>query len=309
MVTGVTGWIGGALVPALVAGGAEVHALARDSERIPFATGVFASVKVHAADLADAVSVRRTLAEIRPDVVIHLAVARGDATVEQRERLWSVNVLGTVALLESAAQVGCTRFVHAGSSLEYGLLGSAFSESDAMRPVTAFGASKLAATVAVSQAGIAGRLDTVTLRLFSVYGPGEPPKRLVPTAIRAALLGDVLPLTATRPVRDFVFIDDVCDALLLAAGADALPVPGAVYNVGTGIETGNAQVVDAIERVTGRRVRRSVGAYAAHASDRSPWRADTTLAREELGWEAVTTLDVGLAAHVAAIGAELGLAP
>ena len=326
LVTGATGFVGGSLVPALLARGAQVHALVRDASRAadvrttppgPARPGTASTstpadgrpdVFLHFADLADPGSVRDAVAAVRPEVVIHLACARGESTAEERENLWCVNALGTVALLDAAAPAGCVRFVNAGSSLEYGLLGGAFRESDPTRPVTAFGASKLAGTATVSQGGLSGRLESVTLRLFSVYGPGEPSKRLVPTAIRSALLGETLPLTPAGPVRDFVFVGDVVDALIRAAELPELPSAGAVYNVGTGFETSNEALVDAVEIATDRRIARDVGAYAAHATDRAVWRADTTLAREEFGWHAATPLADGLAAHVAAVRAELELA-
>lgn len=300
LVTGATGFVGRRLASRLLERGAHVHALVRDSS----AASLPGEVATHACDLTDPGSVAGAVADVHPDVVFHLAVTRGDKTAEERAELWRVNALGTLALLEAAADARCSRFVHAGSSLEYGKRETPFRESDALRPNTAFGVSKAAASAAVGQFGLSGRLDTVNLRLFSVYGPGEPSYRLVPTAIRCALVGDVLPLTADGPVRDFVFIDDVCEALLLAATAEGLPA-GSVLNVGTGTQTSNSALVDAVERVAGRPIARNLGAYEPHATDKAHWCADTRLAREVLGWHASTPLERGLAKHVEAVSAEM----
>lgn len=318
LVTGATGFLGRRLLRVLSARGATVHRLTRGDQETAGSRAracndssvaddprACDAVTVHVADLADPDALAAVLASVGPDVVFHLAVARGETTPEQRETLWRVNALGTVALLKAAASAGCRRFVHAGSSQEYGGLAAPFRESDVLCPNTAFGASKAAATVAVGQFGASGRLDTVNLRIFSVYGPGEPAYRLVPSAIRAALNGETLPLTADGPVRDFVFVDDVCDALVRAATAGGLPA-GCVFNVGTGVQTSNHALVDAVERVVGRPIARAVGTYQPHATDKGSWCADPTLAREVLGWEAKTVLEDGIALHAEDVRAALG---
>lgn len=322
LVTGATGFLGRRLLRTLSGRGAIVHTLVRGgrgsagspatnvadgggmADEAPAGVGV----TVHLGELAHPGALGDVLAGVRPDVVFHLAVVRGETTPEQREMLWRVNLLGTVALLEAASATGCKRFVHAGSSLEYGSLAAPFRETDALCPGTAFGASKAAATAAVGQFGASGRLDTVNLRIFSVYGPGEPAYRLVPSAIRAALNGETLAVTDDGPVRDFVFVDDVCDALVCAATADGLSA-GCVLNVGTGVQTSNHALVDMVERVVGKPIARAVGTYRRHATDRSSWCADPTLAREVLGWEATTVLEDGISLHAEDVRAAPGAAP
>ena len=162
-----------------------------------------------------------------------------------------------------------------------------------------------AGSAAVAAVGTGGRLHTVNLRIFSVYGPSEPSSRLVPSAVRCALSGTILPLTPPGPVHDFVYISDVCDALVRAAVASDL-TSGEVFNVGTGVQTSNEQLIEAVERATGRPVATDVGAYAPHPADRSVWCADTRHTGEVLGWEAATSLDAGLGLYVAHVVAAAG---
>jgi nucleoside-diphosphate-sugar epimerase len=132
----------------------------------------------------------------------------------------------------------------------------------------------------------------VILRPFSIYGPFESATRLVPTAIRRALDGKPLPLTRGRFVRDFVFVDDVVDACLLAA--DRAGIDGETFNVGTGTETSNQEVVAVVEKVLGCRIDVDLGGYEAHASDTHCWRADPTKAREKLSWQASVSFEEGV---------------
>ena len=120
------------------------------------------------------------------------------------------------------------------------------------------------------------------LRPFSVYGPWETPSRLIPSAIRAALDGLELPLTAPGYRRDLVHVDDVVDACLAAATVDV--PPGEIVNVGTGQEWTNEEVVSAISAVMGREIRTRPGEYPARLSDTAHWIADTRKAEQLLGW-------------------------
>jgi nucleoside-diphosphate-sugar epimerase len=137
----------------------------------------------------------------------------------------------------------------------------------------------------------------VILRPFSIYGPHEPPHRLIPAAIRAGRDGTVLPLTPPGCVRDFVFVEDVVEACLQAAVAEE--VVGETINIGTGVQTSNEEVVRCIEQSLGRTLRIDQGAYAPHPTDTSCWRADITRARELLKWRPQHTLRAGIDRTVA----------
>jgi nucleoside-diphosphate-sugar epimerase len=116
----------------------------------------------------------------------------------------------------------------------------------------------------------------------------------VPTALRAARTGEVLPLTAPGLRRDWVHVDDVVEACVRAALADHLP-PGQVLNIGTGTQTANEELVALVHRVTGRPVRTAPGAHPGCPWDTASWLCDPTLAADLLAWEAKIDLEDGLA--------------
>src|SRR4029453_12977117 len=85
----------------------------------------------------------------------------------------------------------------------------------------------------------------VVLRLYSAYGPWEHPDRLMPTLLARGLDGDLPPLVSPSVARDFVYVEDVCSAFVLAAGAPR----GRVYNVGSGRQTTVAEIVELARRL------------------------------------------------------------
>jgi nucleoside-diphosphate-sugar epimerase len=297
LVTGAAGFIGTNLVESLVADGARVTAMVRPrGRRVPLGAGEgVASVE---ADLVDRGAVRAAFAVVGPELVVHAAMEAGHPeTPGQRARLIAASVGGTANVLDAASTVGVRRIVHVGSSLEYGHHPEPLHEELALQPSTVRGAAKAAAAVLCLQAGRDGAPVTV-LRPFSVYGPWEPPTRLVPAAIRAALLGEALPLTEPGLRRDFVHVHDVARAVLLALTAGP-EVHGRAFNVGTGRQTANEDLVAHVGEAVGRAVSVVPGGYRRRPVDTTTWVADVRRARRELGFEARIELREGLSATVA----------
>lgn len=290
LVTGATGFLGANLVRTLVAARADVHIFVRPRADHWRLRGV--DLHVHEGDLADATSVRATVGKIAPDVLFHLAAHGAQHDQRDRAAIFAGTVLAAHHVLLACDATTPGRIVYTGGSSEYGPKPHPLSEADVLAPTTAYGAAKAAATTLFAQSG----LPIAILRPFSIYGPWEPASRLVPSAIRAALTGAELPLTAVPWVRDYVFVDDVVDACMVAAVAPA--AVGQIVNVGTGRQTSNHDVVAEIERITGTAIAVKRGAYEAHASDTTHWVADTRKARALLGWEAHYDLASGLRATV-----------
>lgn len=292
LVTGAGGFIGANLARELADRGAGVHAVVRpggDPWRIADIDGALA---LHRVDLTDRTELDRTVREVAPELVFHLA-ARG--VLPGRDdvgKILASNVLGTANLLAACEPFPYRRFVHLGGSSEYGPGDAPRSEEDRLDPATPYGAAKAAASIVCRQVAVASRKPILILRPFSVYGRWEAPTRLVPTAIRAALLGLDLDLTPPGCRRDLVFADDVVEACLLALEADTRC--GEIVNVGSGVQWANEEVVALIGEVAGRDVRTRVGAYPRRPSDTAHWVADTRKAARLLGWRPRHTLPSGL---------------
>lgn len=189
-------------------------------------------------DLEGPGSARELVGAVRPSVVFNLAgygVDRSetDADLSRRLNAGVVEELVSVLRERDSSDGWCgLRLVHAGSALEYGEASGDLAEDSEPVPTTLYGAMKLAGTRIIARA-TAGSLRAVTARLFTVYGPGEHPGRLLPTLMEARDTEEgVIPLTTGEQYRDFTHVEDVVEGLL-RLGAHAGPSPGTV-NLATG---------------------------------------------------------------------------
>jgi nucleoside-diphosphate-sugar epimerase len=297
LVTGAAGFIGANLVRRLVELGAQVTALVHPSSSLWRLEDLSGDLAVQRVDITDSGRLAAAMRGIAPEIVFHLA-AKGAASHDVSARqLFTINLLGTLNLLAATDALSYRRFVHTGGSSEYGPRPVPLRETDRLEPVTSYGASKAAATLACQQWAREHGRPLVVLRPFSVYGPWESPSRLIPTAIRSAFEGHALPLTPPGCHRDFVYVDDVVDACLLAATHDA--GDGEILNVGTGRQSSNEEVIRIVERVSGRSIDTRIGEYPPRRSDTAHWSADTAKAEQVLGWKARRTLETGLQSTVA----------
>jgi len=297
LITGAAGFIGAALARRLVEDGHEVHALLKPTTDRWRLEAVLDDLRTSPVDLTDEDGLARVAAEVRPEVVYHLAAHGAYPFQTDPDAILRVNVLGTRALLKSLARTDYLAFVSAGSSSEYGFKAFAMRETDTPEPNSYYAVAKCAQTLLCQCVARTDGRPINVLRIFSAYGPWEEPSRLVPTLIRRCLDGDELHLVSPETGRDFVYVDDVVDAFLRVEALSRLQ--GEVINVGTGVQATVRDVVDAVLHHTGANVACQWGAMKPRIWDSSVWVADCSKARTLLGWQARTPLSDGLARTVA----------
>ncbi|MFI9648355.1 NAD-dependent epimerase/dehydratase family protein [Streptomyces sp. NPDC052040] len=237
----------------------------------------------------------RTLAAAAPDAVVNCAGSTGGDAVTLAE----VNARGPAVLCAALREAApAARLVHLGSAAEYGpgTPDSRVPESAPTSPVSPYGATKLAGTVAVASSG----LDAVVLRVGNPVGPGAPatglPGRVV-ASLRSAGAdpGAVLRLGDLSAYRDFVDVRDVARAVELAVTA-AGPLPP-VLNIGAGRAVPVRAVVRGLARTAGFRGRIEENGGGSGRSAVVSWQcSDITAAEQALGWRPSRTLDDALAA-------------
>jgi nucleoside-diphosphate-sugar epimerase len=294
LVTGATGFVGSHLARRLLVNGFEVHALCRPASDFRRLADVANRIERVVAPLEDAALVSRAVAAIRPDYVFHLASSTvvAGATASAAE-LVSANFLGSVHLLDACDAVACRAIVTTGDSFEYAPTHGPLVESAACRPESLHGITKLAATLYAQAKGAAQGRPVVALRMFSTYGPGDHPRRLVPRVIAGAVDGTPLALSRPGIVRDWVYVDDVVD-LYLEAAARAPRLAGGVFNAGSGRATDLGTIVATILALAGSRAQPQWGAFAAPAHDAHPWVADARLTFATFAWRPRVSLEDGL---------------
>ena len=293
LITGAAGFVGANLAARSLADGCDVYAAVRPGTDRWRLDAIGGDVRVLEADLRSAESVARVVAAARPEWIFHTAVYGAYSWQTDAERILETNVAGTATLLEACAAAGFEAFVNAGTSSEYGRKDHAPAETEPGSPLTRYAMAKLSATEYCRSVARSRRLPVITLRLYSVYGPFEDPGRLLPRVIVAGMSGRLPPLARPAAAHDFVHVDDVCEAFVrVAAGAGR--EPDAIYNVGTGVQTTLAEIVDLARAVFGLRVEPAWESMPARAWDTHTWVANSALIAERHGWRARTPFGDGV---------------
>ena len=293
LVTGAGGFVGANLVAHLARSGHEPVAVVRpagDRWRLGELNGSVATVEL---DLRDTDAIDRMVRTQRPDVIYHMAAHGAYSWQSDLPAMLSVNVQATQALLMSAEAVGA-RLVNAGSSSEYGYKDHAPLEDELLEPNSHYAVTKAAATHLCRLAAATTGQYAITLRLYSVYGTWEEPGRLIPTLVQRGLQGRLPPLVNPATARDFVWVEDACEAFL-AAAAITPEDPGPIFNIASGTQTSLAQLVDLVRNLLGIAAEPEWGTMAARDWDTSAWVGDPAYAADRLEWRAHTPLDRGLA--------------
>jgi UDP-glucose 4-epimerase len=301
LVTGGAGFIGSSLVEALVRGGGRVRVLddfssGSRANLVPLGS----AVEVVEGDVRDRAAVRRAVAGTR--VVFHeAALVSVPQSIADPAATHAVNVEGTRTLLEEARPAGVARVVLASTCAVYGAGGDGPSAEGSAGSFASPYASSKWAMEEMGRAFAANHgLDVVSLRYFNVYGPRQSSDSdyasVIPRFIGAHLRGESATIHGDgQQTRDFVFVDDVVRANLLAADRSGLA--GLSLNVGSGRSCSVLALHQELGAILGSA--RAPRHGPARSGDLRRSRADMTLARARLGFETRVTLREGLSRTVA----------
>lgn len=298
LVTGGAGFIGSAIVRALLARGDRVRVFDNLStgKRANLA-GLSPEPELIEGDLRDTAALAKALRGI--DYVFHeAAIASVPQSIAEPIENDAVNAGGSLRLLGLARAAGVRRVVYAATAAVYGDSDRLpLSESLAAQPLSPYGVSKYAGELYCRVFYHTYGLETVALRYFNVFGPRQDPNspysgvlsrfiQAFTQGARPTIFGD------GRQTRDFVFVEDVVRANLLACHADAGAVAGNVYNIGTGSRSSLLDVVSALQKIFGRDL---APVFAeARAGDIRDSVADISSARAHLGYAPAVSLEEGL---------------
>lgn len=293
LITGAAGFLGAALSNRLAKQGHTVRGVDDLSTGDPAAL----SEDVHftRGDVNDRPKLWTLLQDV--DCVYHLAarVLVPESVLYPREYN-QVNVSGTVSLMEAMRDVGVRRVVFISSGAVYGNQAQQPVREDARPdPRSPYAVSKLAAEFYVNTIGRLWGIETVCLRVFNAYGPGQhiPPVHapVIPNFLRQSLQNGTLVLHGDgSQSRDYVYVDDVVSAMVAAATAP--DVNRLTINVGSGTETSVKTLAQLVKNTTGGKPEIVYNAR----NDGGPSRlcADIRLAQEKLGYQPAIRLEEGL---------------
>jgi UDP-glucose 4-epimerase len=302
LVTGGAGYIGSVVASQLVAAGHEVDVL--DSLQRGHREAVPQGCRLHEVDLLDAKATSQALSHGYEGVLHFAALALVSESVEHPERYWRGNVVATLNLLDAMREHGVKRLVFSSTCATYGEPETVpISEDEPPDPVNSYGNSKLAVDRMISDECRAHGLGAVSLRYFNVAGASgaqgedhEPETHLIPLVLRAAagrrdsvsIFGTDYPTPDGTAIRDYIHVEDLGDAHVLAIGATE-PGVHQILNLGNGTGFSVREVIDAARRVTGREI--PVKEADRRPGDPPQLVAASAKVRETLGWEPKHDLD------------------
>lgn len=294
VVLGAGGFVGANLFRRLLAERSDVFAVVRSRPAARLED--IDQAHLLEVDLTDLAAARNFVEAIGPATVFDCVAYGAYAFETDHDLIYRTNFTAFVNLIELLAAGGkLGAYVHAGSSSEYGTNSASPDEAASLKPNSHYAVSKAAAGHYVTFAGETRGLPVVNLRLYSVYGPYEDASRLIPALVAHGLAGRYPDFVDPDTARDFVFIDDVCDAFILAAARMSPDLHGQSLNIGSGFQTTIRELAGIARDVFAIPSEPVFGEMTGRHWDLTTWRSDPRKAERLLGWRAGTSLRDGLA--------------
>ena len=314
LITGAGGFIGSHLVEEAVRAGASVRALVRYNGRsdigmlVAIDPAIRAGLEIVHGDVTDPFFVRKAVEGM--DTVLHLAalIAIPYSYVAPASYV-SVNVVGTLNVLQAAHDLGVRRVVNTSTSETYGTAQYVpIDERHPLQPQSPYSASKIGADSMAESFYRSFATPVATVRPFNTYGPRQSARAVIPTIAAQVLAGrKEIRLGSLDPVRDLTFATDTARGFLAVGGADACV--GEVTNIGSGKGITVGDLARLVAEVAGRpdvEIVTDEERLRPEKSEVFELIADTSAAKERCGWEPEVSLREGLAQTVEYVRENLG---
>ncbi len=293
VVIGASGFIGANLFHSLRTLRNDVYAVSRNPQKSWRLSGTD-TTKLINLDITDPEQVQHVFNNLKPQTIFNLSAYGAYARQADSQQIHLTNYIGTLNLIKSLMDTGCSAFVQAGTSSEYGLNCTFPDEQSELIPNSDYAVSKVGAAYLVKYYGIVHNLPSANLRLYSVYGPWEERDRLIPTLITFGLLGKYPKLVNPGISRDFVYIDDCTSALVKAALTACKTNPGVSVNIASGKKTTLSDVAETAKELFKIQADPLFGNMPNRKWDLTEWYGNPQLARELMGWESRVSFKEGL---------------
>ena len=251
-------------------------------------------VSLFKGDLRNLSDIKQAVHESKPSVIYHLgAVVDLSRNYETALRCIDINIKGTLNLLESLRDVPLDRFIYTSTEEVYGDSDLPYNESQVPNPPSPYAVSKIAAEQLISLHAQELGFSAFLFRIGTTYGPNQPTSRFIPQIILKALQNESIPLNSGKKKRDYIFIDDVIDALLLPLTVQT-EQKMETYNLGGGKQYSLKEMVAEILTLTKSTSQPLFGEFPDRIFEADEWLLDISKAKHNLSWEPKVSLKLGL---------------
>lgn len=292
LVTGAGGFVGANLFKTISSVRSDVYAVVRSGKS--WRLSDVRNDHIISLDLNNHIALKKVINNILPQTVFNCSSYGAYSFEEDIKLIYQTNFHSIVDFVHLLSKQPFSAFIHAGSSSEYGSNCAAPSEDSVCEPNSHYAVSKLATSNYLNFMGKQRNFPCINLRLYSVYGPLEDTSRLVPQLLRHALAKKLPALVDPETSRDFVHVDDVCAAFILAAAKMNPGLYGQNFNIGTGVKTTIRELADITRRVFNVEEKPQFGSMESRAWDLAEWYSNPSKAIDQLGWKPRTNLEDGL---------------
>lgn len=293
--TGATGFIGSHLLKRLIKEGANVHIAIRENSSLWRIKEFKNDFVIHKVDLNDFDSLNSLIRQIKPEIIFNLAAYGVDYRQQDIDQTIYTNIINSTNLFEAFLKNKGQRFVHTGSCFEYGQKNKPISECDCLEPTSVYGATKASSVHLLSS--MARELKSeklIILRPFGVFGEYEGLHRFVPQAIDKLKNEHPIQMTKGEQIRDYIYIDDLIDAYLLAS---TVPLTNKmeIINIGSGKGITMRELAFEISKHLGTSNELlQFGALPYRPDEMMYLVSNINKARSLLGWKPKTSIEKGL---------------
>lgn len=289
LIVGGTGFIGKNLVIHAVQADYKVSVLSLNK---PAKNQSIKDVSYIQADITDVIALKNKLSDIIFDYVVNLSGYIDHSNfLEGGKQVLDMHFLGVQNIFQCLDWKQLKRFVQIGSSDEYGNLPAPQHEGLRESPISSYSLGKVASTQLLQMLHRTQDLPVVILRLFLVYGVGQDDKRFLPQVIQGCLSNNPFPVSAGKQLRDFCYIDDISQGILLSLTNDK--VNGEIINLASGIPITIKEVVESVKSAVGQG-KPEFGKVPYRKGENMSLYADTSKASDLLDWMPKMILDEGI---------------
>ena len=293
LITGASGFIGRHLLQNITPDTTEIHTISR--KKATFSR----PVHQHNGDISDEQFVRRCITETEPDIIFHLAAYKARIlTTEAFYASFQSNLMGTLNILHQAENLPSLKsIVVLGTAEEYGNIETPFREGFREMPVSPYSLSKLYVSHLCELFNRLNDLPVTVLRPTLAYGPGQGADMFLPSLIIALINNRHFDMSPGDQTRDFIFVDDLVEALILASVNTK--VHGQIINIGSGIPVKLANLAMNLEKMLNRNGLVHHGSIPYRKNEIMEYCVDLRKAEGLLHWRAKTSLEAGLEKTIA----------